>query len=188
VHPAVTIPPDCPSGLATGVPRITSSGVREGGSKLRAGRGMRGARFTRSSLGQALTDRLALKPYWGKPAVRNFRGGGGNVGIIRSPVRATPCRPYSRKPSQCKRSRGSPFRAPGLAKREHVQNMGAAPPARQLSKSLPATSGARFPSRWFAGQAPAPVPTPHWAGRPIHSIARKRVHFSLSWTAALRVA
>jgi len=23
-----------------------------------------------------------LKPYWGNPAVRNFRGGGGNVGII----------------------------------------------------------------------------------------------------------
>ena len=31
----------------------------------------------------------ALKPYRGKPAVRNFREGGGNVGIIRSPVRAT---------------------------------------------------------------------------------------------------
>jgi hypothetical protein len=30
----------------------------------------------------------ALKPYRGKPAVRNFRGGNGNVGIIRSPVRA----------------------------------------------------------------------------------------------------
>jgi hypothetical protein len=30
----------------------------------------------------------ALKPYWGKLAVRNFRGDDGNVGIIRSPVRA----------------------------------------------------------------------------------------------------
>ena len=30
-----------------------------------------------------------MKPYWGKPAVRNFRESGGNVGIIRSPVRAT---------------------------------------------------------------------------------------------------
>ena len=30
-----------------------------------------------------------MKPYWGKPAVRDFRGSGGNVGIIRSPVRAT---------------------------------------------------------------------------------------------------
>ena len=29
---------------------------------------------------------LALKPYWGKPAVRNFREGDGDVGI--SPVRA----------------------------------------------------------------------------------------------------
>jgi hypothetical protein len=29
-----------------------------------------------------------LKPYWGKPAVRNFRGGDGNGGIIRSPQRA----------------------------------------------------------------------------------------------------
>ena len=38
--------------------------------------------------GKASSDRPALKPYWGKPAVRNFRGGDGNVGIIRSPVRA----------------------------------------------------------------------------------------------------
>src|SRR5262249_4691060 len=29
----------------------------------------------------------AVKPYWGKLTVRNFRGGNGNVGIIRSPVR-----------------------------------------------------------------------------------------------------
>ena len=39
-------------------------------------------------LGKALSDIPALKPYRGKPAVRNFRGGDGNVGIIRSPVRA----------------------------------------------------------------------------------------------------
>ena len=37
---------------------------------------------------KALSDMLALKPYWGKPTVRNFRGGDGDVGIIRSPVRA----------------------------------------------------------------------------------------------------
>jgi hypothetical protein len=30
-----------------------------------------------------------FQPYWGKPAVRNDRGDRGNVGIIRSPVRAT---------------------------------------------------------------------------------------------------
>ena len=40
------------------------------------------------SAGQARPDRLALKPYWGKLTVRNFREGDGNVGIIRSPVRA----------------------------------------------------------------------------------------------------
>src|ERR1700674_1617326 len=39
-------------------------------------------------MGKALSDIPVLKPYWGKPAVRNFRGGDGNVGIIRSPVRA----------------------------------------------------------------------------------------------------
>ena len=30
----------------------------------------------------------AFKPYWGKPTVRNFRGGDGNVGSIRRPIRA----------------------------------------------------------------------------------------------------
>ena len=38
--------------------------------------------------GKAASDMPALKPKRGKPAVRNFRGGDGNVGIIRSPVRA----------------------------------------------------------------------------------------------------
>ena len=38
--------------------------------------------------GKASSESPALKPYWGKPAVRNFRGDDGNVGIIRSPVRA----------------------------------------------------------------------------------------------------
>ncbi len=50
---------------------------------------MLGNGLTSGRLGQAGSDMLALKPYWGKPNVRNFRGGGGNVGIIRSPVRAT---------------------------------------------------------------------------------------------------
>jgi diacylglycerol kinase family enzyme len=49
---------------------------------------MPGAGLTVMSAGQARPDRLALKPYWGNPAVRNFREGDGNVGIIRSPVRA----------------------------------------------------------------------------------------------------
>ena len=38
--------------------------------------------------GKATTERPALEPYWGKLAVRNLRGDDGNVGIIRSPVRA----------------------------------------------------------------------------------------------------
>lgn len=38
--------------------------------------------------GKASSDIPAFKPYRGKPAVRNFRGGDGNVGIIRSPIRA----------------------------------------------------------------------------------------------------
>ena len=40
-------------------------------------------------MGRHRSEKPALKPYWGKPAVRNFREDGGNVGIIRSPVRAT---------------------------------------------------------------------------------------------------
>jgi hypothetical protein len=31
----------------------------------------------------------AFQPYWGKPAVRNDREDRGNVGIIRSPIRAS---------------------------------------------------------------------------------------------------
>jgi hypothetical protein len=49
---------------------------------------MPGAGLTVLADGQARPDRLALKPYWGEPTVRNFREGDGNVGIIRSPVRA----------------------------------------------------------------------------------------------------
>src|SRR5260370_31763360 len=41
-----------------------------------------------ASHGKALSDQPALKPYWGKPAVRNFREGNGNVGIMRTPLRA----------------------------------------------------------------------------------------------------
>src|ERR1700737_2035639 len=57
--------------------------------------------------GQAPSDKPALEPYWGKPAVRNLRGDDGNVGIIRSPVRAivlpdqqsVSCEPHS--PQRC---------------------------------------------------------------------------------------
>jgi threonine dehydrogenase-like Zn-dependent dehydrogenase len=49
---------------------------------------MPGAGLTAPSGRKARPDKLALKPYRGKLAVRNFREGDGNVGIIRSPVRA----------------------------------------------------------------------------------------------------
>src|SRR5215831_20228617 len=51
--------------------------------------GMLGASLTEARSGKALSDMPALEPYWGKPAVRNLRGDRGNVGIIRSPVRAS---------------------------------------------------------------------------------------------------
>jgi hypothetical protein len=50
--------------------------------------GMLGASLTEAGSGKALSDRPALEPYRGKPAVRNLRGDDGNVGIIRSPIRA----------------------------------------------------------------------------------------------------
>ena len=50
--------------------------------------GTLGASLTEARPGKALSDRPALEPYWGKPTVRNLRGDDGNVGIIRSPVRA----------------------------------------------------------------------------------------------------
>ena len=49
---------------------------------------MSGAGLTERPFRQVPSDMLTLKPYWGKPAVRDFRGDDGNVGIIRSPVRA----------------------------------------------------------------------------------------------------
>ena len=49
---------------------------------------MTGTVSTRARNRQARSDMLALKPYWGKPDVRNFREGDGNVGIIRSPISA----------------------------------------------------------------------------------------------------
>src|SRR5437870_11348301 len=39
--------------------------------------------------GKVLPYMPACQPYWGKPAVRNDREGRGNVGIIRSPIRAS---------------------------------------------------------------------------------------------------
>src|SRR6266536_3316657 len=48
-----------------------------------------GSRLKLVMFGKALRDTPAFQPYRGKPAVRNDRGDRGNVGIIRSPVRAS---------------------------------------------------------------------------------------------------
>jgi len=69
--------------------RTTSPGTERGfdeGSGEHEGRWQTDRRD--APTGKALSDQPALKPYWGKPAVRNFREGNGNVGIIRSPLRA----------------------------------------------------------------------------------------------------
>jgi hypothetical protein len=50
---------------------------------------MSGAGLSRSMHGKVLPYMPAFQPYRGKPAVRNDRRGRGNVGIIRSPVRAS---------------------------------------------------------------------------------------------------
>src|SRR5262245_24930352 len=61
----------------------------KGGCTPDVGRCMPGASLSRRRPGQAPLGKPALQPYWGKPAVRNDRGDRGNVGIIRSPVRAS---------------------------------------------------------------------------------------------------
>ena len=58
------------------------------GSKPERKQGMPGVGLTCECEGKAPTERPALEPYWGKLAVRNLRGDDGNVGIIRSPIRA----------------------------------------------------------------------------------------------------
>jgi hypothetical protein len=63
-------------------------GARRMEANLSHATGMLGASLTEAGSGKALSDRPALEPYRGKPAVRNLRGDDGNVGIIRSPIRA----------------------------------------------------------------------------------------------------
>ena len=71
----------------SGAPATDEQGTK-GGRKPPSPRGMPGAGLTRGDDGKAPSEKLSFQPYWGKPAVRNDRGDDGNVGIIRSPVRA----------------------------------------------------------------------------------------------------
>jgi hypothetical protein len=67
----------------TGQPNLTSR-CAKGDHRRMPGAGLGDGRT-----GKALSDMPAFQPYSGKPAVRNDRGDSGNVGIIRSPLRAT---------------------------------------------------------------------------------------------------
>jgi hypothetical protein len=72
----------------TSAPRCRTLNRVPRGSEVHEGRMQTARREQLADDGQAPPDRPALKPYWGKPAVRNFREDDGNVGIMRSPVRA----------------------------------------------------------------------------------------------------
>ena len=74
----------------------TQRGITEVATKCAKGRHkpnisrcMPGAGLSRSMRGKVLPYMPAFQPYRGKPAVRNDREGRGNVGFIRSPVRAS---------------------------------------------------------------------------------------------------
>ncbi len=63
--------------------------MRERRTQTTISRCMPGAGLSRPMCGKVLPYMPAFQPYRGKPAVRNDREGRGNVGIIRSPVRAS---------------------------------------------------------------------------------------------------
>jgi hypothetical protein len=81
-----------------GARRATASRPRSGGrsgereheewTQTEASEGYAGSSLTGAGRGKAPFDKPALEPYRGKPAVRNLREDDGDVGIIRSPVRA----------------------------------------------------------------------------------------------------
>src|ERR1019366_3476306 len=83
-----------PARLSTGS-QVSFSDDTKDGSKLFVALRTLGASLSNSANGKASSETSALKPYWGKLAVRNFRGGYGNGGIIRSPLSAITLLDYS---------------------------------------------------------------------------------------------
>jgi hypothetical protein len=71
-------------GITALTPRST-----KGGCKLDDGQRMPGAGLSCRRSRKAPLGKPTFQPYWGKPAVRNDREDRGNVGIIRSPLRAS---------------------------------------------------------------------------------------------------
>src|SRR5271154_7316878 len=68
---------------------VATTRCTKGGCKLDGGRRMPGAGLSPRSPRKAPLGKPTFQPYWGKLAVRNDRGDRGNVGIIRSPIRAS---------------------------------------------------------------------------------------------------
>src|ERR1700730_15114632 len=81
-HGRAPIPTQC------GITAVVST-CAKGRHKPNISRCMPGAGLSRSMRGKVLPYMPAFQPYRGKPAVRNDREDRGNVGIIRSPVRAS---------------------------------------------------------------------------------------------------
>src|SRR6202521_4448414 len=76
---------------------VATTKCTKGGCKLEGGRQRAGAGLPRRSPRKAPLGQPAFQPYWGKLAVRNDRGDRGNVGIIRSPIRASILPDHSRR-------------------------------------------------------------------------------------------
>jgi hypothetical protein len=72
----------------SGITEVTTT-CAKGRHKPNISRCMPGAGLSRLVWWKVLPYMPAFQPYRGKPAVRNDREGRGNVGIIRSPVRAS---------------------------------------------------------------------------------------------------
>src|SRR5450759_1584639 len=68
---------------------VVTTRCTKGGCKPDDKQRMSGADLSVVASGNAPPDKPAFQPYLGKPAVRNDREDRGNVGIIRSPVRAS---------------------------------------------------------------------------------------------------
>jgi hypothetical protein len=71
-----------------------------------------GSRLKPAMRGKVLSYMPAFQPYRGKPAVRNDREGRGNVGIIRSPIRASTLPDCG---GRAMKRASLPLRAPGKA-------------------------------------------------------------------------
>jgi hypothetical protein len=148
---------------ATGVaPRLRARAMRRAGDAKVGSKPWRGADRS-APPGKAPTDRPALAPYRGKPAVRNLRGDDGNVGIMRSPISAIVL-PDS-GPYRCERLR---YRSSPLSSSGHSLPQPPWPPATRCSRrsstdtsssSRGRTSDPRAEDAYSQSACPGVVPT-----------------------------